>query len=362
MEYVYSLLVLSVLGGALAALLLIADRFLCNYGPCTINVNEEEPFTIDGGCTLLDALYAQRIFIPSACGGQGTCGFCKVQIHSGGGPTLPTELAFLNAEEMANHTRLACQVKVKEDMVIHVREDFLNVQEFTAVVTDARMVTADTREIHLDLKEPAEMDFRPGQYVQIAVPTGKTAEYRAYSICSKPSEKHKVELLIRLIPGGLGSTYMHNVQPGDEVVLTGPYGEFAMDEDPDSQIICVGGGCGMAPMRSILRHLSEVQPDRPCSLYFGARTSRDAMYMKEFEELSKKMPNLHVHYALSEPGEEDKDWDGETGFIHLSVQEHMAADGKRQAFLCGPPLMIEATMKVLEEKKLPREKVFYDEF
>ena len=363
MEYVYSLLVLSVLGGALAALLLIADRFLCNYGPCTIHVNEEEPFTIEGGCTLLDALYGQRIFIPSACGGQGTCGFCKVQVHSGGGPVLPTELPYLTPKETEDHTRLACQVKVKEDMIVHVREDYLNVQEFTAVVTDAKLVTSDTREIHLKLKEPAEIDFRPGQYVQVRVPVGKKDEtMRAYSISSQPSRNNEVELLVRLIPGGLGSTYLHTIQPGDEVVFTGPYGEFVMDEDVEARVICVGGGCGMAPMRSILRHLGEVQPDRECWLFFGARTTKDAMYMDEFRQLEQKMPNLHVHYALSEPGDEDKAWSGETGFIHTSVDAHVPAEGKRQAFLCGPPLMIEATMKVLKDKEIPEDRVFYDEF
>lgn len=358
MTGVYAIVVLAGIGGALALLLVIADRFLAHYGPCTIRVNEEDPFTMEGGITLLNALYAQRIFIPSACGGQGTCGFCKVNIRSGGGPVLPTELPYLTKKEIAADTRLACQVKVKEDLLIHVRADYLNVQEFTAEVTGARLVTHDTREIHLRLIEPSEIGFEPGQYVQVRVPSKDV--FRAYSISSQPSRKNDIELLVRLIPGGLGSTYLHNVQPGEEVAFTGPYGEFEL-AGPETELVCVGGGCGMAPMRSLIRHAAETSPERKCSLYFGARTAEDAMYAAEFAALAGTMPNLRVHYALSEP-DESPEWTGETGFIHTVVAKHMAGAGARQAFLCGPPLMIEATMGVLKEKGLPPEMIFYDEF
>jgi len=362
MEYVSALLVLSVLGGALAALLVAADRLLCNYGPCAVRVNDREPFVVDGGGTLLDALYARRIFIPSACGGQGTCGYCKVQVRSGGGGVLPTERAYLRAEEIADGVRLACQVKVRQDLTLAIREDYLGVQEFTAVVTAARLVTHDTREIHLQLTQPPEIDFRPGQYVQVRVPARGAPTFRAYSISSPPGRKDAVELLVRRVPGGVGSTYLHRVQPGAEVAFTGPYGEFVLDENPLAELVCVGGGCGMAPMRSILRHLAEAQPLRPCRLFYGARTARDAMYLEEFGELQRRMPDLHVYYALSEPARADDGWDGETGFVHESVRAHLSEGGERQAFLCGPPAMIQATRAVLREKHVPDERVFADEF
>ena len=242
-----------------------------------------------------------------------------------------------------------------------MREDYLNVQEFRAEITHGELVTHDTREIRMKLIEPAEMEFKPGQYVQIRVPAKGEPVYRAYSISNPPSVNNEVELLVRLIPGGLGSTYLHNVQVGEEVTLTGPYGEFELSEDLGTELICVGGGCGMAPMRSLLRHLGDNWPERKCSLYFGARTTADTMYFDEFVALKEKMPNLDVHYALSEP-DQSPDWDGETGFIHESVIAHMAAEGPRQAFLCGPPPMIEATMKVLDDKQVPSDMVFYDKF
>jgi Na+-transporting NADH:ubiquinone oxidoreductase subunit F len=166
--------------------------------------------------------------------------------------------------------------------------------------------------------------------------------------------------VVRLIEGGIGSTYLHNVQPGDTVYFTGPYGEFWLNEDPSVEIVCVGGGCGMAPMRNIILSLYDKWPDRTCWLFFGCRTTRDIFYLKEWEELSKKHPNFHVIYALSDELAEGEKWDGETGFIHLSADKHLEAGVPRQAFLCGPPLMIEAVTRVLQEKGT--DDIFYDEF
>ena len=357
--YLKALIVLGGLSAAITLLLLIDNRIFCNYGTCVIQINEEEPISIEGGCSLLDALYENKIFIPSACGGQGTCGFCKCDVLEGGGPLLPTEEPYLTRKEKKKGTRLACQVKVKEDLTLRVREDFLNVQEFRAEVIQKEMKTSDTVEIHFKLLEPTEIKSKPGQYVQINVPDQKERVCRAYSICSKPSDKDKVELLVRLIPDGIGSGYVHNLNVGDEVTLTGPYGDYELDLD--AELICVGGGVGMAPMRSILRHLAEVNPQQKCWLFFGARTTDDSMYYEEFMELAKSMPNFKVIYAMSEP-ENCPDWTGETGFIHLSVDKHIGTEGNRQAFLCGPPLMIEAVMKTLKDKGLPEDNVFYDEF
>jgi Na+-transporting NADH:ubiquinone oxidoreductase subunit F len=357
--FFYSVVTLALLGGLFASLLLIADRLLADYGPCEVAVNEEEPVTVEGGCTLLEALYDNRVFIPSGCGGQGTCGHCKVVVLSGGGPLLPTELPFLTAEDIEAGVRLACQVKVKRDVRVRVREEYLHVQEFRAVVSAARAVTHDIRELRLRLLEPPAISFRPGQYVQVQVPTRRSAEHRAYSISSPPEQTREIELVVRLVPGGLGSTYLHRIEVGEELAFTGPYGDFALSEDPETEIVCVAGGCGIAPARSILRHATQRWPERPCALFFGVRTSRDVFYLEELEEAARRRPNLRVYYALSEP-ERGTNWQGETGFIHLSVERHLEGRRPRQAFLCGPEPMIEATEEVLRARGVPEEMIYYD--
>jgi len=359
--YLQAISILSAIGGLLATLLLLADRFLLNYGPCEVRINAEDPFTVEGGGKLLEALYDRKIFIPSACGGQGTCGFCKVDVLAGGGPVLPTELPYLSPEEISNGTRLACQVKIRQELILRIKEEFLNIKEFTARVTAATLLTTDTREISLQLGADQEIDFQPGQYIQVFVPGKGETTFRAYSVASPPSAKQEVELLVRLIPGGLGSTYLHNVAVGDTVNFTGPYGEFVLDTSPDTELICIGGGCGMAPMRSILRHVREVAPQMKCYLFFGARTVEDTMYHEDFQRLAVEMDNLEVHYALSEPAR-STDWTGETGFIHESAKRFLGTADSRQAFLCGPPKMVEAAINVLIEKGVPRERIFYDEF
>ena len=355
-DYTATILTLVGIGTGLTILLLIANYFLANYGECKLTINNDREIVLEGGTTLLDALYANEVYIPSACGGQGTCGFCKVGVVDGGGEILPTEIPYLTADDLAKNVRLACQVKVKQDMQLKIREDYLNVKEFDTTLSEAKMVSPDCRELHFKLIEPEEMDFRPGQYIQVRVPSG---EFRAYSICSAVSSKDSMELLVRLLPGGRGSTYLHEIEPGDEVQMTGPYGEFELDTTKD--LICVGGGCGMAPMRSLVRTIHELGTGQNVWLFFGARTPVDAMYFDEFNELAKEMPGLHVHYSMSEP-QNCPEWTGETGFIHESVAHHISGDDEKQAFLCGPPLMIEATMKVLETKGLKREEVFFDEF
>ena len=360
MIYVYSLAMLCLLGLGFAVALTIAEKLLADYGTCAVKVNEEGPFAIEGGGTLLEALYGERIFIPSACFGKGTCGFCKVTVPEGGGPVLPTETPFLTRAEIADGARLACQVKVKQDLDIRVRPEYLNVQEFQARVSSARTLTHDIRELHLELIEPAEIDFRPGQYVQVKVPAAEPT-FRAYSVSSAPESKGEIELIIRLIPGGLGSTYLHRVQVGDELEFTGPYGEFELSEDAQTEIVCVGGGCGLAPIKSIIHYVYKRWPERKVWLFFGARSRSDVFYLDDFEDLAKKYPGLQVCYALSEPKPDDK-WGGPTGFIHKSVAERLTEDANRQAFLCGPPPMVEATIEVLRSKQVSEDRVFYDKF
>ncbi len=347
----------------LTALLLVADKYLANYGTCNITVNEGAcVFEQSGGSTLLSALYDNKISIPSACGGQGSCGYCKVTILSGGGPVLPTEMPYLTRAEVRSGVRLACQVKVKENTEIRLPEDLLSVKEYQARVTSVRELTPNIRELTFGLIKPGEISHRPGQYVQVLAPAPEGAVFRAYSISSPTHEKDKVQLVVRLVPGGIASTYLHGLHEGDPVTFTGPYGDFLLTEDPETEVICVGGGCGMAPIANIVHTVCNRWPERSCYLFFGCRGTQDVFYLDQFKALEKDHPGLKVIYALSDPLEPDEDWDGDTGFVHLSVDKSLAPDVKRQAFLCGPPPMIEAVTTVLESKGLKEDDIFYDEF
>ena len=361
--YLYSVLSFSGLVILLAAGLMIAERFLINYGICKLDINAgEKPLEVNGGQTVLSCLYANEIFIPSACGGKGSCGHCKITVISGGGPVLPTEKPFFTRKEIRSGVRLACQVKVREDIYVRIPEDFLNVKLFSSTVISTRILTYDIKEVRVKLNDPAEISQRPGQYVQIQAPSPEGPVFRAYSISSAVYEPNEVEVVVRLIPGGVGSTYVHNLQVNDEVAFTGPYGEFYLNEDPSVEIVCVGGGAGMAPMKNIIYSLYDRWPNRSCWLFFGCRTTKDIFYLEQFKELERKHHNFHVIYALSDELGPDEKWDGETGFIHLSVDKHLEQGIPRQAFLCGPPLMIEAVTRVLDEKGLQPDDIFYDEF
>jgi Na+-transporting NADH:ubiquinone oxidoreductase subunit F len=348
---------------ALAGLLIVAERLLVTYGICKIDINSaERTLEVEGGQTLLDALTDNEVFIPSACGGKGSCGYCKVTVLSGGGPVLPTETPLLTRQEIRQSIRLSCQVKVREDLRIRIPEEYLKVQLFAATVETTRYLTHDIKEVRLRLNEPPEIRHRPGQYVQVQAPSPEGPVFRAYSISSPAYEPNIVQLLVRLVPGGIASTYLHNVQVRDAVAFTGPFGEFRLDEDPEVEVVCVGGGCGMAPMRNIIYTLYDRWPDRSCWLFFGCRTTRDVFYLEDFEQLADKHPNFHVVYALSEELPPEEVWHGETGFIHLSVDKHLQPGVRRQAFLCGPPPMIEAVTQVLLEKGMHPEEIYYDKF
>jgi len=361
--YLYSVLSFSGLLMLLAAGLMLAERYLINYGICRLDINAgEKPLDVEGGQTLLASLYANDIFIPSACGGKGTCGHCKITVMSGGGPVLPTETPLLTRKEIRSGVRLACQVKVREDIYVRIPADFLNVRMFTAKVESTQSLTYDIKEIRFALDEDQEISQRPGQYVQVQAPAPSGPEFRAYSISSPVYEPKTDELVVRLVPGGIGSTYLHNLEAGDPVVFTGPYGEFYLNEDPDTEIVCVGGGAGMAPMKNIIYTLYDKWPDRKCWLFFGCRTTEDIFYLERFQELEKKHPSFRVVYALSDELKPEEKWGGETGFIHLSVDKYLEQGVPRQAFLCGPPLMIEAVTRVLEEKGLHPDDIFFDDF
>ena len=358
-----SVAVLAGLFTVLAAGLLVAERFLVNYGVAQMDVNSgERVLEVEGGQTLLSALYEQEIFIPSACGGRSSCGHCKVTVVSGGGPVLPTEQLYVTRKEIRLGVRLACQVKVREDIQLRIPEQLLNVKLFTARVESSRVVTPDTKEVRLSLVEPAEISHHPGHYVQVQAPSPDGPVSRAYSISSPVYETGLVELIVRLVPGGIGSTYIHNLQVGDPVTFTGPFGEFVLSEDPSTEIVCVAGGCGMAPVKNIIYSIYRQWPDRLCWLFFGCRTTNDVFYLDEFRALAAEHPSLKIVYALSDPLDSGEAWDGETGFVHLAVDKHLEPGVKRQAFMCGPPPMIEAVTGVLGEKGLRPDDIFYDKF
>jgi Na+-transporting NADH:ubiquinone oxidoreductase subunit F len=363
MIYIWAVVVFGGLLTGMAALLVLSEHYLVNYGVCRVDINAgERVLEVDGGQTLLSALIGKEIFIPSACGGRGSCGYCKITVLSGGGVVLPTETPFLIRREIRAGIRLACQVKIRNDLQIRISEEMLSVRRFMATVRHTVTLTYDIKEILFGMNDGEEIVQRPGQYVQIEAPSPDGPVFRAYSISSPAYVRDGVELNVRLLPGGLGSTYLHKLTEGDKVQLTGPYGEFRLNEDQAVEIVCVGGGCGMAPMKNIIYSLYDRWPERKCWLFFGCRSTADVFYLKEFQELAAKHPNFHVVYALSDPVKADEQWDGETGFIHLSVDKYLESSIRRQAFLCGPPPMIEAVTRVLQEKKLRPEDIFYDKF
>lgn len=344
----------------IAILLVIAERFLVTYGECKITLNKEKILTVQGGDTLLNYFAQHKIFIPSACGGKATCGYCKVEVLSGAGHILPTEEVFIARNDRLKGVRLACQVKVKNDVEVLISPDLLEAQEFKVTITKIVDLTSDIKYVFLKLDEPKNIKFKPGQYVQFKVP--ETDEFRAYSIASPPSQQGMIELIVRLVPGGLCSTYIHEVlDVNDKISLTGPFGDFYLRDDSQRNIICIGGGCGMAPIRSILYHLKEKGMPRKVLYFFGARSKKDLFFTEELFELSRKYPNFKYIPALSEPKPQDN-WEGETGLITQAVERIMPENGQTEAYLCGPPPMIDAAIKVLTKKGVQEIYIYYDKF
>ncbi len=346
-------------------LLELAASKLQDYGEVNIDINDgEKVLKTESGGTLLSILGANKIFIPSACGGQGTCAYCKLQVLEGGGPVLPTETGYLSRQEKRDNVRLSCQVKVKNDLKLKVPEDYLEVKEYKANIVHVKQLTYDIYEVRMKLQDDEKLDFRASQYIQVKAPDPKTGGhvYRAYSLSNPETENGFAELIVRHIPGGICSTYLcKTVEEGEEIIFNGPFGEFDITEDPDTEIICVGGGSGMAPMKSIILSFLERQPERHVSFYFGCRAVKDIFYYDMFEELAKKYPNFRFTYALSQLDEGDE-WEGPTGFVHLAVDEQVDDEGKKVAFLCGPPMMVNAVTTVLRYKSMRKREIFYDDF
>ncbi|HDQ14629.1 MAG TPA: 2Fe-2S iron-sulfur cluster binding domain-containing protein [Sediminispirochaeta sp.] len=348
----------------LALLMVIADATIGNYGEVKITINNDKELRVKGGKPLLGTLMEEEIFIPSACGGRGSCGLCKVKVIEGAGQYLPTELPWISEEEREQQVRLSCQIKVKNDMFIEIPEELFNVKEFDAKVAKIRDLTHDIKEVTLEVVDPPEIEMVAGQFVQLRIPEYELTDepvYRAYSVASNPSDKKHVELEIRLVPNGIATTYVHNyLKEGDQVVFNGPYGDFYLRET-EREIVCIAGGSGMAPIKSILLNMAERGIQRRVRYFFGARSKKDLFLVEEMRELEKQLPNFKFIPALSNPEPED-DWDGETGLITDVLDAHLESGENVEAYLCGSPGMIDACVKVLSENGVPEELIYYDKF
>jgi len=351
--------------GALAALLTAARRVLTNYGVCRIRINDgAREFEVRGGESLLTVLMNHNLFVPSACGGRGSCGLCKVAVKSGGGPVLPTEEPHLTPDDLAAGHRLACQVKVREDLDIEIPEELFSIRRYRATVAELRPLTRDIRLVRLELIDPETISFKPGQYVQLEAPAyGDNPEpvYRAYSIASDPRDQHHVDLIIRLIPGGICTTWVFTIlKEGDEVSFNGPYGDFYLRDNPGDAIF-IAGGSGMAPFRSILADMRNRRIARKTRYYFGARSKRDLFLLEEMTAYERELPDFRFIPALSDPTPEDE-WQGETGLITDVVARHHPDCSEAEAYLCGSPGMIAACIGVLTKRGMPQECIYYDNF
>jgi Na+-transporting NADH:ubiquinone oxidoreductase subunit F len=389
----------------LIIILLVAKKQLVPEGQVRLLVNDDPDRSpmVDPGQTLLSALANAQIFVPSACGGGGTCAMCKCQIFEGGGDVLPTETGHLSMKEQKQNWRLACQVKVKQDMKIQVPDEVFGVKKFEGVVKSNRNVATFIKEFVVQLPDGVTLDFEPGGYVQIDVPhfactfrdfdvedeykpdwdhfkfwdikAGNDEDdvYRAYSMANHPAEGDIVMLNIRIatpprgmdVPPGLCSSYIFNLKPGDPVTLSGPYGEFHINET-EREMIYVGGGAGMAPLRSHLFHLFHtLKSKRKVSYWYGARSKREIFYEDHFRALEEEFPNFSFHIALSDPQPEDN-WDGHVGYIHNVVIDNYLtkhdAPEDCEFYFCGPPLMLKAVIQMCDDFGVPDENVRFDDF
>ena len=345
---------------AISVILSVARRLLVDYGDCKISINGQKTFVVRGGETLLSYFIANKIFIPSACGGKSTCGFCKTRVLTDLGDLLPTEAVFISPEEKSEGIRLACQVKVKNDIEVRFPEYLLATREYRTRVEAVDALTHDIKHLTLRLESSDAVEFKPGQYIQFKIPG--TEEFRAYSIASGPSSPNAIELVVRLVPGGLCSTYIHEIlKAGDRVTITGPYGDFFLREDSTKELVCIAGGCGMAPIRSILSHLQGRGMPRKATYFFGARSKEDLFYTEELRDLERRYPSFRYVPALSEPKASDR-WEGEVGLITQVVERSIGDGSNAEAYLCGPQPMIDASLRVLTGKGMKKEDILYDKF
>ncbi len=403
----------------LVGLLLVAKAQLVQSGDVkiTVNGNDDDPIVVPAGSTLLTTLGENKIFLPSACGGGGTCAMCKCIVDDGGGDVLPTEVGHLSRSEQKENVRLACQVKVKKDMQIRIPEEIFGIKKWECTVKSNYNVSSFIKEFVVELPAGEVLDFESGGYIQIDVPpvtvdfknidikplpndplgddkfrdewdkfglwdlkmVNDELEFRAYSMANHPAEGNIVMLNIRIatppwdrannkwmdVNPGKCSSYVFNCQKGDKVSISGPYGEFFI-KDTDKEMIYIGGGAGMAPLRSHIFHLFHTaKSDRKVSFWYGGRSKRELFYVDEFRAIEKEFPNFTFNIALSEPLPEDN-WDGYVGFVHQVLIDNYLSKHEDpeeiEFYFCGPPLMNAAVIKMLDDYGVPQEHIMFDDF
>lgn len=393
----------------LVGLLLYAKAKLTPSGVVKLNINDgERDLEVAPGSSLLATLANNKIFLPSACGGGGTCGMCKCRVVKGGGEILPTEVGFFSRKQIQNNWRLGCQVKVKEDMEIVIPEEVLGIKKWECEVVSNRNVATFIKEFVVKLPEGEHLKFKSGGYIQIDIPpcevnfkdmiiepeyhedwdqmkiwdlkmVNPEPTFRAYSMANHPAEGNIIMLNIRIatppfdratkgfmhVNPGISSSYIFSRKPGDKVTISGPYGEFFI-KPTQSEIVFVGGGAGMAPMRSHIFHLFKTEKTtRKVSFWYGARSLREVFYEEDFREIEREFPNFSFHIALSDAKPEDN-WTGPTGFIHQVLYDNYIKNHEApediEYYLCGPPMMTSAVTHMLDEQGVPAENVMYDNF
>ena len=392
----------------LVAMLLYARKKLTPQGEVTLTINDEKKLVVNPGSTILSTLSAEKIFLPSACGGGGTCAMCKCQVFEGGGSILPTEVGYFTRKEAKNHWRLGCQVKVKEDMSIAIPPEIFGIKKWECEVVSNRNVATFIKEFVVKLPEGETLDFRSGGYIQIDVPKitvdfkdmdvdeeyredwdkfkmwdlqMKNPEpiFRAYSMANYPAENNIIMLNIRIatppfdrksggfmkVNPGICSSFIFSRKPGDKITISGPYGEFFI-KDTDKEMMFIGGGAGMAPMRSHIFDLYKTKKtNRKSTFWYGGRSLRELFYVDEFIKLEEENPNFKFNIGLSEPVPEDK-WEGYTGFIHQIVMDEYLKNHPEpeeiEYYLCGPPMMNDAVLKMLDDYGVPEEMIAFDDF
>ena len=364
-EILTTTLAVTAVSAIFALLLTIADRTIGDYGEVQLLINNDKEFAVKGGSSLLSTLIDEKIFIPSACGGKGTCGYCKVTVTDGGGPVLATELPFLTKEERETDVRLSCQCKVKENIKIQIPEELFNVKEFTVVLEEMEDMTDEIKRLRFRLPEGEEIKFKPGQFIQLMAPLyeGNDEEvYRAYSIASAASDKTHIELFIGYVPGGICTTYVHqHLKVGDEVKINGPYGDFYYQDDNDREMVLVAVGTGIAPIISILNYMKENDVKRKAVFYFGAKTPSDLFLLDYFKELEETLYDFKFVPTLSRITEEHN-WNGECGRVNNALDTYLVDGMNKEAYLCGNPPMIQSVMTSLKAKGLEEDVIYFDEF
>lgn len=341
-------------------ILIIIKRFIAVYDDYTITISDDESIKVHGGESLSNSLSNNDIFIPSACGGKGTCGFCKIEITEGIPDPLSIEEAVLPYKEIISGYRLSCQTKVRSDMRIIIPEDYLNVQEYTGEIIKIEELTHDIKRFHIKLIYPTEIIFKSGQFV-VLVP--KPGETRAYSIASIKHLKDRIFIEVKKIPNGLCSTYLHALSIQDKLTFFGPYGDFFL-KDTEKKVICVAGGVGLAPMKPIIGEVIADYVNREVELYYGARTADDMYDYDKYINLTKNQ-RFKFYPALSEINEILHHPSGvifDTGFISYQIEKRLENGENCEAYLCGPPVMVDAAIMSLISKGVPEDNIYYDKF